>query len=326
MFGLHLIRSRQQLAGATRGGAATIGNFDGVHRGHRAMLARAGDRARKLGGPLTVVTFEPRPVDYFLGDEAPRRVCTFRDKCRLLAGAGVDQVLNLRFDQDLATMPAPDFVRELLVDGLGIEYLLVGDDFRYGHRRAGDVKTLAVEARRHGFELDVMPTVAHAGGRVSSTRIREQLERADVDGASELLGHRYAISGRVRYGQKLGRELGFPTANLVVPDNLALRDGVWVARVHGVGEQGRDAVVSLGRRPTVEGRRRLLEAHLLDFDKRIYRKHVEVFLYRHLREEIHFPDTDSLTRQMHEDTREAREWLAANPVDDDVSTTSGVIG
>lgn len=281
------------------------------------MLARAGEHPAAREAGLGVVTFEPRPVDYFLGDKAPGRVLPFRDKCHRLAEAGVDRMVNLHFDRALAAMAPEDFVRELLVDGLGLRYLLVGADFRYGHKRAGDVDQLRAEADRYGFELDVMPTVAEEGERISSTRIREALEAGDMRRVNRLMGRPYAISGRVRRGRALGRELGFPTANLQVPENLAARDGVWVARIHDGVADVADAVASLGTRPTVDGRGRLLEVHLLDFDGDLYRRHLQVELRHHLRDEESFADTRSLTEQMHRDLRQCREWIARNAASGD---------
>ena len=310
---MYLIRSRTQLARARRKGAATIGNFDGIHRGHRAMLERAAAQQAAREDGLSVITFEPRPLDYFLGDKAPGRVLPFRDKCLRLSEAGVDQMLNLRFDQALAEMAPEDFVHEFLVEGLGLRYLLVGADFRYGRKRAGDVDSLHAAARRHGFVLDVMPTVVEGGERIASTGIREALEAGAMDRVTRLLGRPYTISGRVRRGRELGRSLGFPTANLEVPANLAARDGVWVARVVRGLDSVRDAVASLGTRPTVGGQQRLLEVHLLDFEGDLYHRHLEVELRHHLRDEARFPDTESLTEKMHEDLRRCREWIGRSP-------------
>lgn len=311
---MRLIRGRHNLELADRGGAVTIGNFDGVHRGHRAMLERA--RAAVPSGPLTVVTFEPRPLDFFMGEKAPSRVTGLRDRCRLLAEAGVDQVLLLHFDAGLASLSAPDFEAEVLAAGLAPDYLLIGDDFRYGKGRAGDADTLAEAAQRYGFRLDVMPTVASGGERVSSTRIRRLLEAGDMAGAAGLLGHWLPVTGRVRYGRQLGRTLRYPTANLAVHRRLAARDGVYAVRVHGVDgapeKKTLAGVASLGRRPTVDGRRRLLEVHLFDWSGDLYGRHLQVELMHHLRDEEKFEDLDALCVQMDEDSRQARDWLAAN--------------
>lgn len=309
---MRLIRGRHNLGLADQGGAVTIGNFDGVHRGHRSMLERA--REAVPVGPLTVVTFEPRPLDFFLGDKAPSRVTGLRDRCRLLAEAGVDQVLLLHFDSALAALSAPDFEAKVLAEGLAPEYLLIGDDFRYGQGRAGDAETLSRAAEHYGFRLDVMPTVAAGGERVSSTRIRRLLEAGDMADAAELLGHWAPVTGRVRHGQRLGRELGYPTGNLAVHRRLAARDGVYAVRVHGVDDEPgvppRDGVASLGHRPTVDGRRRLLEVHLFDWDGDLYGRHLQVDLMHHLRGEERFEDLDALCVQMDEDSRQARAWLS----------------
>lgn len=307
---MRLIRGRHNLGRAHRGGAVTIGNFDGVHRGHQAMLERA--RSAVPAGPLTVVTFEPRPLDFFLRDKAPSRVTGLRDRCRLLAEAGVDQVVLLHFDAALAAMTAPRFEAEILAEGLAPAYLLIGDDFRYGKGRAGDADTLKVAADRHGFRLDVMPTVSADGQRVSSTRIRECLEAGEMDAAAALLGRPLPVTGRVRHGRRLGRELGYPTANLAVHERLAVRDGVYAVRVEGADEGMRPGVASLGRRPTVDGRRRLLEVHLFDWAGDLYGRHLRVELLHHLRDEERFEDLPALCRQMDDDSRRASDWLSGN--------------
>ncbi|MDQ2069380.1 bifunctional riboflavin kinase/FAD synthetase [Natronospira bacteriovora] len=313
---MRLIRGRHNLHRARRGGAVTVGNFDGVHLGHQAMLNRA--RQAVADGPLTVISFEPRPLDYFLGERAPSRVTGLRDRCRLLAAAGVDQFLLLRFDAALAGLSPQRFEEEILVGGLAPDYVLIGDDFRYGKARAGSADSLRVAGRRHGFRLDVMPTVEGEGTRVSSTRIRERLEGGDLEGAARLLGRPVQVSGRVRHGRRLGRELAYPTLNLAVHERLAIRDGVHVARVtlpdgHGV----RPAIASLGRRPTVDGRRRLLEVHVFDWQGELYGQHVCVDLLHHLRDEERFEHLEALRAQMDRDSRQARAWLAEQTHTDD---------
>jgi len=305
---LRLIRGRHNLHQARHGGAVTIGNFDGVHRGHQAMLARA--REAVPDGPLTVVSFEPRPLDFFLGERAPGRVTGLRDRCRLLAAAGVDQFLLLRFDAALAGMAPIDFETTLLAEGLAPDYVLIGDDFRYGQARGGDADSLAAAGERHGFRLDVMPTVEGGGARVSSTRVREHLEAGDMAAATALLGYPPQVSARVRHGRRLGRELGYPTANLAVHERLAIRDGVYAVRVHGIADEAVSAVASMGRRPTVDGRRRLLEVHLFDWQAELYGRHLCVDMLHHLRDEKRFDDLDALRVQMDKDSRLARAWLA----------------
>ncbi|MEA5444750.1 bifunctional riboflavin kinase/FAD synthetase [Gammaproteobacteria bacterium AB-CW1] len=310
---MRLIRGRQHLSHARRGGAVTIGNFDGVHRGHRAMLERA--RATEPAGPLTVISFEPRPLDYFLGERAPSRVVGFRDRHELLAEAGVDQLLLLRFDAALAGMSPRAFEQDVLQQGLAPAYLLIGDDFRYGRDRAGDADSLAATAADQGFRLEVMPTVEGQGARVSSTRIRRHLELGETRQAAALLGQWPRVTARVRRGRQLGRTLGYPTANLAVHERLAARDGVYAVQVEGLDKaEPLPAVASLGRRPTVDGRRRLLEVHLFDWQGDLYGRHLRVRLIRHLRDEERFEDLSALRRQMDEDSRAARAVLAEEQV------------
>ncbi|HET8550960.1 MAG TPA: riboflavin biosynthesis protein RibF, partial [Gammaproteobacteria bacterium] len=211
---MELIRGLHNLRARHRGSAVTIGNFDGMHLGHQAMLAQLRERAQALGAKATVMIFEPAPREFFQGDAAPARLSSLREKCTALAAAGAEQVLVVRFDKAFSSLAPQEFIQRLLSDGLGARYVLVGDDFCFGHQRAGDFATLEEAGAQQGFEVAAVPTIEVDGERVSSTRVRAALAEHDFDAARRLLGHDYSICGRVRHGDELGRELGFPTANL----------------------------------------------------------------------------------------------------------------
>jgi riboflavin kinase/FMN adenylyltransferase len=288
--------------------ALTIGNFDGVHRGHRALIERVVAKARELELASCVLTFEPHPREYFAPTQAPARLTRLRDKLELLASAGVAHVHVARFDACFAALPAERFVEDGLVGALGVRWLLVGQDFRFGARRAGDFALLQNLGRRHGFGLEAMPDVVAQGERVSSSAVREALAAGDFARAERLLGHRYFISGRVAHGAKLGRGLGFPTANLVLRRSPPL-SGIYVVDVaeHGPG------VASVGRRPTVNPVAvPLLEVHLLERDEPLYGRRLRVTFLKKLRDEAKFDGLAPLREAIAQDAREAKEFFARN--------------
>lgn len=299
--------------------ALTIGNFDGVHRGHQAILARVRREAQARGLVPAVMTFEPHPREYFAAlnqrpELAPTRVSGLRDKLSALARAGIEQVVVERFDARLAGMSANAFIEDLLVAGLQTRWLLVGEDFRFGRKRAGDIELLREAGARHGFEVHTLSDVTDADGhRISSSEVRTALAVGDLERAGRLLGHPFHISGHVIHGQKLGRELGFPTLNLRVAPRCAARSGIYVVRVQGLDSGPRPAVASLGVRPTVEDHGRvLLEAHLLDGPVDAYGKLVRIEFLHKLRDEEKFPDLPSLTAAIAEDARNARAYFAVH--------------
>jgi len=290
--------------------ALTIGNFDGVHPGHRAMIGRLSEAARSRGLPAAVMTFEPQPQEFFAPDQAPARLTSLREKLELLRQCGVAGVYVCRFDYAFAQLTADDFVRRVLRDGLAVKWLLVGDDFRFGARRAGDFAHLKSMAPRAGFDVEAMGSVVVAGARVSSTAIRACLEMGDLDGARRLLGRRYAITGRVVDGDKLGTKIGYPTANVQLKRLRAPLSGIFVVEVEGLGPAPLPGVASLGVRPTVKERGRpTLEVHLFDFDGRIYGKRITVRFLQKLREEQKFAALDSLVAQMRLDAAAARDYF-----------------
>jgi riboflavin kinase/FMN adenylyltransferase len=309
---MELIRGLHNWRGGHRGCALTIGNFDGVHRGHQAMLARLREKAAALGVPATLMTFEPTPQEFFAGAAAPARLSNLREKCTALAAEGIDRLLCVRFEAGFAALSPQAFVDALLFDKLGVRYVLVGDDFRFGHDRGGDFSLLAAAGHLLGFEVDAMPTVTVGGDRVSSTRVREALAAHDLALARRLLGRDYAVCGRVRNGERLGRTLGFPTVNIALKRRVSPVNGIYVVRVHGAGPKPRYGAASVGTRPTVEGKNKLLEVYLYDFDGDLYGLHLQVEFLHWLRDEEKFADLDTLRTQIARDVEQGREWLASN--------------
>jgi riboflavin kinase / FMN adenylyltransferase len=291
--------------------ALTIGNFDGVHRGHQAMLERALTRAREQRLDCCVLTFEPHPREFFTPATAPARLTRLRDKLELMAAAGVDRVHVARFDARLAALAAERFVDDYVAHGLRAAWLLVGRDFRFGAKRGGDFSLLEQLAGRHGYELEAMPEVALQGERVSSSAVRAALAAGDLAGAQRLLGRPYAMSGRVAHGEKLGRELGFPTANIMLAKRAPLA-GIFVVECLLEGEtRWRQGVASVGRRPTVNPTAApLLEVHLLDYAADIYRRHLQVRFLRKLRDERKYDDVPALRAAIAGDAAQARSYFA----------------
>jgi riboflavin kinase/FMN adenylyltransferase len=288
--------------------ALTIGNFDGVHLGHQAMLTRLTEAATDLDLPAAVLTFEPRPREFFAREAAPPRLSTLRDKLERFAALGVARVCIARFNAALAGLAADKFIADVLVRGLGTRWLLVGTDFRFGRGRTGDLALLRASAR--SFSVEAMPTVSVAGERASSSAIREALARGDLEHAARILGRPYAITGHVAHGDKRGRSLGFPTANLPLRHKPAL-SGIFAVRVRGLADSPRSGVASLGVRPTVKiDAMPLLEVFVFDFDAAIYGRRIRVEFLHKLRDEARYDDLDTLKRQIHADVAQARDYFA----------------
>ena len=291
-----------------QGCVATIGNFDGLHLGHQAIIKRLKDKAMALDLPLTVISFEPLPAEYFM-PEPPARIYPMRDKIRLLNSLGVDNYYCLKFDASLANMPPEVFVQDILLDKLAVKYLVVGDDFRFGHKRKGDYKLLEKMGAAAGMEVTDTPTCEKNGARVSSTRIRQFLEKGDIQSANQLLGHRYQLSGRVRHGDKRGRSIGFPTLNMRVLNHIAPARGVYVVQVHGLSDKPLGGVANLGARPTVKGTENRLETHLFDFNEDVYGRYICVELLTFIRPEQRFDDFDKLKAQIKKDAEQGKNYL-----------------
>jgi riboflavin kinase/FMN adenylyltransferase len=312
---MRLIRGLHNLRARHRGCVATIGNFDGVHLGHRAIFQRLLAKGRELGLPATVITFEPHPMELFAPGAAPARLTRLREKLAAIGDAGIEQVVLLEFGHKLAAMGARDFVRELLVSGLGTRHLLVGDDFRFGHGRDGDYRLLEEMGQEHGFSVEDLHTITIAEERVSSTRIREALSRGDLDLARHLLGRPYRMCGRVSHGDKRGRSIGYPTANVNLHRRASPLRGVFAVVVHGVSDHPWPGVANVGVRPTVGGGTiYLLEIHLFDFAADIYGRQLEVEFRLKLRDERKFDSFEALKLQIGRDAAAARQYLGVDSI------------
>ena len=306
---MELIRGLHNLRAAHRGCVATIGNFDGVHLGHQAVIGQLAEKAQDLHLPTTVITFEPQPLEYFAPEQTPSRLTRLREKLQALRRYSVDRVLCLSFNRQLAEMPAADFIRQVLVDGLGVKYLVVDDDFRFGKGRMGDFQTLVAAGEQFGFQVVNMHTFAVDGQRVSSTRVREALNAGDLAAAERYLGRPYRMSGRVAHGDKLGRELGYPTANIYLHRKLSPLEGIFAVEVFGLEIEPACGVASIGNRPTVGGTRTILEVYLFEFDQDIYGRYLQVSFLHKLRDQKRYDSLDSLKAQIARDVGETKQFF-----------------
>lgn len=289
--------------------ALTIGNFDGVHRGHVVLLERLVESARRKKLMPTVLTFEPHPREFFAPASAPARLTILREKLELMAASGVEVVMICNFNADFAALSAEAFIDQVLLQGLEMKHLIIGDDFRFGQDRRGDFAFLQEAGRKYGFVVEAMEAVSLDGVRVSSSAVREALATGDMERASALLGRPYIIDGRVVHGDKLGRRLGFNTANIHIRHFPLPMTGVFAVEVDGLEKQPLPGVANLGVRPTLGGERPLLEVHLFDFDRLIYGAHLSVRFMHKLREEQRFPDFDALKAQIAKDATAARNFF-----------------
>lgn len=306
---MELIRGLHNLRPRHCGSVVTIGNFDGVHRGHQVILSQLQAAGAALGLPDTVMIFEPQPQEFFQGDNAPARLMHWRDKVDALAAAGVARVLCVRFDAKLRALTARQFIQQLLVDGLGCRHLVIGDDFRFGCDRSGDFAVLQAAGREFGFAVNNTDTVSVAGDRVSSTRIRTALAAGDFALAETLLGRPYAVSGHVMHGDKIGRTLGVPTANIPSRRRVSPVRGIFAVTVEGIGAVPVYGAASVGKRPTVQGLDERVETHLLDFAGDIYGKRISVVFRHKLREELKFGSLEELKTAMAKDIADTRQYF-----------------
>lgn len=306
-----LIRGLHNLTAKHRGSVVTIGAFDGVHLGHKAILKQVVARAHALQLPSVAMVFEPQPNEYFCADKAPARLMRLREKLSALFAAGIDRVLCLRFDAKLAALSADEFVQTVLIDGLGVKHLVVGDDFRFGCDRRGDFELLRSWGERANFAVDDSKTLEISGGRASSTRIRKALADSDFALAAEQLGQPYSISGRVIYGQQLGRTIGVPTANVQLKRYRSPLNGVFTVTVSLDDGQQFNGVANVGVRPTVAGDSRpLLEVHIFDFDGDLYGRSINVSFCSKLRSEQKFDSIEQLKLQIEHDITQAKAYFA----------------
>jgi riboflavin kinase / FMN adenylyltransferase len=307
---MELIRGLHNLRPRHRGCVATIGAFDGVHLGHQAVLRHLQDKADELRLPSTVIVFEPLPREYFSPIKAPARIMSFREKFQGMRDLGVDRMLRIRFNEEFREMSAQRFVDEIFVAGLGVRYVVLGDDFRFGADRQGDVAFIQQQGKHYGYDAGPTPTHVFEGERVSSTRIRDALESADFATAEALLGRPYSISGKVVYGRQLGRTIGTPTANLELRRLRAPLSGVYAVEVSGAGLHLAMGVANVGVRPTVDDSIKAnLEVHLVDRETELYGQHIEVSFRHKLRDEKKFDSVEELKQNIANDIANTRAWF-----------------
>lgn len=307
---MELIRGLHNLRPRHHGCVATIGNFDGVHLGHQAVIGQLAEQGQQLGLPTMAILFEPQPMEFFKPDDVPARLTRFREKLRALSRYSVDWVLCVAFNEVFAAMTAEDFVEQILVKALGIRYLVVGDDFRFGYRRTGDFALLQDKGERFDFHVVNMHTFSIEGQRVSSTRIRDALAAGDLVLAEKLLGRPYRMCGRVAHGDKIGRTLGIPTANIYLHRKVTPVQGIYVVEVFGLDKAPMPGVASVGTRPTVGGTRSLLEIHLFDFDQNIYGRYINIDFLHKLRDEEKYDSVEILKQKILQDIEDARSWFS----------------
>ncbi len=307
---MELIRGLHNLRPRHVGCVATIGNFDGVHLGHQAVLGQLVEKGQALGLPTTVIIFEPQPLEFFQPGKVPPRLTRLREKLQALQRYSVDRVLCVNFNERFAQLSAQAFIQRLLVNGLGVSYLLVGDDFRFGKDRSGNFAMLEQVGSDKGFQAVTMRTFSVDGRRVSSTCVREALEQGDLEEAEKLLGRPYRMCGRVAHGDKIGRTLGVPTANIFLHRKRSPLHGIFVVEVFGLEREPIQGAASIGTRPTVGGTRTLLEVHLLDFDDQLYGKHLQINFLHKIRDEEKYDTMDALKARMMKDIEETRDWFA----------------
>jgi riboflavin kinase/FMN adenylyltransferase len=286
-----------------------IGNFDGVHLGHGALVRRLVEAARQFAAVPTVLTFEPHPREFFAPESAPARLTTLREKLELLEECGAEQAMVCHFNASFAALSAEQFIDEVLVRGLKVCHVIIGDDFRFGKGRKGDLELLKAEGLRRSFSAEAMESVTVDGERVSSSGVREALAAGDMEQAARFLGRPYVIDGRVVHGDKIGRQLGFSTANIRIKHDPLPMTGVFAVEVGGLGAKRLPGVANLGIRPTLGGTRPLLEVHLFDFDRDIYGAHLSVRFVHKLRDEQKFSSFDALKAQIAQDAQAARAYF-----------------
>lgn len=309
---MELLRGIHNIKPQHKGCVLSIGNFDGIHLGHKVVLARLLEEAKRLLVPATVMTFEPQPAELFAGDNAPARLNRLRDKFVELDKQGIDRLLCVSFSHHFANLSAENFITQLLINKLDVKFLVVGDDFHFGYQRQGDFKLLQSAGLKHGFEVVDTKSLLQQQQRISSSRIRDFLAQGDLNQAKQMLGRKYSITGRVGHGRKLGRTIGVPTANLFLKRRVSPVSGVFVVSVLGVNEKIYQGVANIGQRPTVNGVRQQLEVHVFDFTGDLYGLQLEVILEQKLRDEVRFASFPQLKIQIDKDIQQAKQWHQLN--------------
>ena len=306
---MELIRGIHNIQSHHTGCVLTIGNFDGVHLGHQAVLRQVSEKAKQLELPSTVMTFDPQPLELFAGDKAPARLTRLRDKFVQLSKLNIERLLCVNFNHQFANQNADEFISDLLVKRLGVKFLVIGDDFCFGRGREGNFSMLQEAGERYGFDVVSTQSFCLQQLRVSSTAIREALAQNKLEQAAEMLGRDYSISGRVSHGRKLGRTIGFPTANIPLKRSVSPVSGVYTVQALGLDDEPIGGVANIGNRPTVNGVRQQLEVHLFDFKANLYGKQLEIVLLDKIRDEHKFESFDALKKQIELDAEAARVWL-----------------
>lgn len=306
---MRFVRDLYNLPADHQGCVATIGNFDGVHLGHRLIIDQLLAVSRETGQPSVVISFEPHPQEFFMPADAPARLMRLREKIICLQQLDIDMLLCLHFNRRLADQQPEEFVRRTLVEKLAVRYLIVGSDFRFGYQRQGGINTLLALGKESGFTVACTETCEVAGDRVSSSRIRSLLAAGDLEQAEELLGHPYFICGRVVHGDRRGRDLGYPTINVNMHRLKSPVSGIFASLVHGLETTALPAVSSIGSRPVFNGQDVNLETHIPGFSREVYGAHVKVELCKQLRKEQNFDSIDALKQQMAVDVAQAREYF-----------------
>lgn len=310
---MELIRGIHNLRERHKGCVLSIGNFDGVHLGHQALLNELKEKGKALHAPTMVMIFEPQPLEFFARDPQRPRLTRLRDKAKQLAKLGIDYLLCVHFDHDFAAMPAEDFIGKLLGQTLAIKYLVVGDDFHFGYKRQGDIHLLRALGEKNGFIVEnTQSFVTDSGKRISSTCIREALLNDDLALSEKMLGRPYSICGRIVHGDELGRTIGYPTANIKLQGFKSAIKGVYAVKVKCIGDKLYKGVANIGTRPTIAGVRQQLEVHLLDFHDNLYGKHIDVIFRKKIRNEQRFASLDELKKQIKCDEQVARDFWARN--------------
>ena len=304
---MHLIRGLSHLEPFKNGCVLSIGNFDGLHLGHRAVIKKLAERGEALGLPVVIMTFEPQPLEYFLGDNAPSRLMCLREKVIEFTKLPVDNLLMVRFNRYFANCDAEQFIDDILINKLNVKHLVIGDDFHFGKARRGNFAMLKEKGKLYGFSVEDTGSCQIAGLRISSTLIRDALGAGDLIQAEKLLGHCYSVCGRVAHGEKLGRTIGYPTANIKMFRKNTPVNGVFAVTMTGIDGLELEGVANVGTRPTVDGGSKVvLETYLFDFDKEIYGRYVEVRFKQKIRDEIRFQSLEQLKAQIKKDVTEAK--------------------